>query len=234
MIAFPSDRGYQSSAMRAWLPLPALLLVACGGAQKPVVCHASDACKEGEACVTGACVPYSAPNTVAPSMRKLTLEPEAVAFVLSEDEDGHPAVAPLGASVGPRARILLKFPKPTFQESIARAFLVLERAEGAQAGPGEVTLRAQQIVEPWSLKGGAGTTWASAPRAESITSGEVKVSARGVGAIRIDVTKWMADYAKKSGQSWGLRVEGDGEGYGVPIATGWAKGNPPRLEVYLQ
>lgn len=239
MIAFPPEWGYKSSAMRAWSLVPALLLVtcggaACGGAQRPAVCRASDGCKEGEACVTGACVPYSTPNTVAPSMRKLTLEPEAVAFVLSEDLDGHPAAAPLGASVGPRARILLKFPKPSVKESIVRALLVLERAEGAEAGPGDVTLRVQQIVEPWSLKGGAGTTWASPPRAEAIASGEVKVGARGAAAIRIDVTRWMAELAKKSGQSWGLRVEGDGEGFGVPIATGWAKGNPPRLELYLQ
>jgi len=225
----------QIGLMRALLLVPLGLLVACGAAQGPRVCRASDACKEGEACVTGSCVPYASPNTVAPSMRKLTLEPEAVAFVLSDgDDDARPATAPLGASSGPRARILLKFQKPSFKESISRAFLVLERAEGAEAGPGDVTLRVQRIVEPWSLKGGAGVSWASAPRAESIGGAEVRVAARGAGPIRIDVTSWMVDYSKKGSASWGLRVEGSGEGFGVPIATGWAKGNPPRLEVYLQ
>ena len=220
--------------MRALFLVPLGLLVACAGAQRPRVCRGSDACGEGEACVTGSCVPYAAPNTVTPSMRKVTLDPQSIAFVLSEDDDGHPAVLPLGASIGPRARILLKFPKPNFKETVARAFLVLERAEGAAAGPGDVTLRAQQIVEPWSVEGGANTSWASAPRSESIKGAEVRVGARGAGVIRIDVTAWMADFAKKAGVSWGLRVEGSGEGLGVPIATGWAKGNPPRLEVYLQ
>lgn len=220
--------------MRGLLLVPLGLLLACASAQKPRVCRASDACREGEACITGACVSYAAPNTVTPSMRRVTLEPEAVAFVLSDDDGGHPAVAPLGASSGPRARILLKFKKPDTVGTVTKALLVLERADGAQAGPGDVTLRAQHVIEPWSLKGGAGITWASPPRAESIAGAETTIGARGAGLIRIDVTSWATTWVKKSSSSWGLRVEGSGEGFGVPIATGWAKGGAPRLELFFQ
>lgn len=226
--------------MRAPLLLSLGLLLACSGSQRPT-CRASDGCRDGEACVTGACVPNVGAGPVTPQLRRLTLAPSALAFVLSEQPDGHPAAAPLGAAVGPRARILLRFDKPAGdgkQLKVARAYLVLERADGAEAGPGEVTVRAQHIVEPWSIGkesgDGAGVTWASPPGAESIAGAEVKVAARGAGPVRVDVTRWMTEWSRKGGKSWGLRVEGEGAGFGLPIATGWAKGAPPRLEVYLQ
>lgn len=172
----------------------------------------------------------------APTSKRLVLEPEAVVMVLSEDEDlagARPIVAPLGATVGPRARILLKLPKPTFRESLVRAWLVLDREANAQAGPADVTLRAERIVEPWSAKGGLGTTWASPPRSESIGA-EVTVAPRGAGSIRIDITSYVHAASKKGATAWGLRVEGSGQGYGVPIATGFGKGMGPRVEVYVE
>ncbi|MBI2394740.1 MAG: hypothetical protein HYV09_34545 [Deltaproteobacteria bacterium] len=225
--------------MRAWLLAPVLVhvvLVGCSAAQRPRACRGSAACAEGDACVAGTCIAATSTAPATAAMRRLTVEPEAIAFVLSDEDEPslRPAVAPLGASVGPRARILVKFAKPDLKESVARAWLVLDRAEGAQAGPGDVTVRVEHIVEPWSVKGAAGTTWATAPRAESIVGAEVLVAARGSGPIRIDVTPWLVDYTKKGARSWGLRVEGTGNGFGVPIATGMAKGTPPRLEIYLQ
>lgn len=68
--------------------------------------------------------PVAPPAAPAPMSKRLVIEPEAVVMVLSEDEDlvgARPIVAPLGASVGPRARILLKLPKPTWRESLVRA-----------------------------------------------------------------------------------------------------------------
>lgn len=158
-------------------------------------------------------------------------------MVLSEDQElegPRPITASLGATVGPRARILLKLPKPTWRDPLQRAWLVLDRADYAQAGPTDVTIRAEKIVEPWSAKGGAGTTWASPPKSEAIAGAEITVSARGGAPIRIDITSYVETLSKKGASNWGLRVEGAGKGYGVPIATGFGKGLGPRVEVYTQ
>lgn len=44
----------------------------------------------------------------------------------------------------------------------------------------------------------------------------------------------MQAASKKGASVWGLRIEGSGQGYGVPIATGFGKGMGPRVEVYVQ
>jgi hypothetical protein len=168
--------------------------------------------------------------------RRIVVEPEALALVLSDDDDvesARPPVAALGAAIGPRARILVKWPKPTWGQGVQRAWLVLERVEGASAGPSEVELRVERIIEPWSLKGSAGTTWASPPRSESIDGAVARVAPRGTAPIRIDVTSYANEIAKKGAKTWGLRIEGRGDGFGVPIATGFGKGAAPRLEVYV-
>ena len=169
--------------------------------------------------------------------KRLVIEPEAVVMVLSEDQEldaPRPIVASLGATIGPRARILIKLPKPSWKEPVVRAWLVLERADYAQAGPSDVRVRAEKIVEAWSAKGGAGTTWASPPRSEAIDGAEINVTPRGGAPIRIDITPYVAAAMKKGAVAWGLRVEGSGKGFGVPIATGFGKGLGPRVELYVQ
>ncbi len=218
-------------------PLLAVVLVlGCGGASNTRLCRTSTACSDGEACVTGKCANAASPAPVSPMSRRILVEPEAMTMVLSDDDDvesARPAVAPLGASIGPRARILLKLPRPTWGPGVQRAWLVLDRVEGASASTTEVELHAEQIVEPWSVKGNAGPTWASPPRSEAIEGAVAKVSPRGAAPIRIDVTSFANDIAKKGAKTWGLRIEGKGEGFGVPIATGFGKGTAPHLEVYV-
>ncbi len=214
------------------------LVVSCGGGTPAArTCTTSTSCSEGEACVTGKCASNAAPGPVSALSRRIVVEPEALAMVLSDDDDlasARPPVAPLGATVGPRARILMKLPKPTWAGSVQRAWLVLDRVEGASAGPSDVELRVERIVEPWSVKGEAGITWASPPRSESIDGAIARVAARGTAPIRIDVTTYVNELGKKGNKTWGLRVEGKGDGFGVPIATGFGKGVPPRLEVFVQ
>ncbi len=225
----------RSPALFALLASAACAL-GCSSTPAPRTCRGSASCKEGESCVLSGCSSSTTSGAVPATSRRILVEPEAAAFVASEDDDGgtaRPPMIALGSSVGVRGRILLKFPRRLWaKEEVLRAFLVLERAEGAQVGPDDVLLRAQRIIEPWSLKGGLGVTWASAPRAEAL--GEAIVAARGAGPVRIDVTAYAIDLGKKTQSSWGLRVEGKGEGFGVAIATGAAKGNGPRLEVFLQ
>jgi hypothetical protein len=218
------------------LALAAVFVLGCGSASNSRVCRTSASCSDGEACVTGACANAASPGPVSAMSRRIVVEPEAMTMVLSDDDDiesARPPVAPLGAAVGPRARILLKLPKPTWGQGVQRAWLVLDRVEGASASASEVELRAEKIVEPWSVKGNAGTTWASPPRSESIEGAVVRVSPRGAAPIRIDVTSYANEIAKKGAKTWGLRIEGKGEGFGVPIATGFGKGAAPRLEVYV-
>lgn len=186
---------------------------------------------------SGTPAPVAPPPTPSALSKRFVIEPEAVVMVLSEEQEldtPRPIVASLGATIGPRARILIKLPKPTWKETVVRAWLVLERAEYAQAGPFEVTVRAERILDAWSAKGGAGTTWASPPRSEAMVGAEVSVTPRGGAPIRIDVTAYVEAAMKKGANVWGLRVEGSGKGYGVPIATGFGKGQGPRVEVYVQ
>lgn len=213
------------------------LAVACGGARGPRTCRTSAACDDGEACMTGACAKASSPAPVAAQSRRIVVDPEAIAIVLSDDpeiETARPPVAPLGATVGPRARILLKLPRPTWGQQVQRAWVVLDRVEGASASTSEVELRAEKIVEPWSLKGEAGVTWASPPRSDAIPGAVARVSPRGTAPIRIDVTSYVNELGKKGSNSRGLRIEGRGDGFGVPIATGFGTGAPPRLEIFIQ
>lgn len=221
----------------AALLLPVAATLACGGA-KPRACTSSAACGAGQACVVGRCAAESGGGAVEPEARRYVLEPESIAFVSSGDDAGRlrPPYVALGADVGDRARILLKFPAPKWtSERVARAFLLLDRVAGAQAGPGDVTVRVERIVEPWSVRGDVGTAWSSPPQAVSMAGAESLVAARGAAPIRVDVTQYAIELARKGATTWGLRVEAKGEGYGLPVATGFgATGAPPRLEVYVQ
>jgi hypothetical protein len=219
------------------LLLPVAASVACGGA-KPRACTSSAACGAGQTCVVGRCGDASGGGAVEPETRRYVLEPESIAFVSSGEDLGRvrPPYVALGADVGDRARILVKFPAATWPSArIARAFLVLERVSGAQAGPGDVTIRAERIIEPWSVRGDVGTTWASPPQSVGMAGAESIVEVRGGAPIRIDVTPYAIELARKGATTWGLRVEGHGDGYGLPVATGFgASGAPPKLEVYVQ
>jgi hypothetical protein len=210
--------------------------VGCGAAQaKP--CRASASCADGESCVIGRCTIEKEGVPVETGANRFVLEPESIAWVSSSGDDPalRPAAVSLGAEVGDKTRLLLAFPRgPWLKDRVKKAYLVFDRAEGAQAGPGEVMLRAERIVEAWSLKGGAGTTWASPPRSEPLVGSETKVGSRGAGSVRIDVTPFAVELANKKSRVFGLRVEGKGEGYGLPIATGAIGASGPRLEVYVQ
>lgn len=212
------------------------LALGCGAAQ-PKACRASASCADGESCVVGKCTTEKESVPVETGANRFVLEPESIAWVSSSGEDPalRPTAVSLGSEVGDKTRILLAFPRgPWLKDRVKKAYLVFERAEGAQAGPGEVIVRAERIVEGWSLKGQAGTTWASPPRSEPMDGSETKVGARGAGSIRIDVTPFAVELANKKARVYGLRVEAKGEGYGLPVATGAIGAMGPRLEVYVQ
>jgi hypothetical protein len=227
------------TAISALTALVATVSVTAGcGGTKPRTCDVSAACGAGEACVLGRCSGAASPAPIQADARRYVLEPETLAFVTTGDDEGRvrPPYVALGAEVGDSARILVKFPAPKWtSDKVVRAYLVLDRVQGAQAGPGDVEVRAERVVEPWSLRGEAGTTWASPPRSESMAGAKALAAPRGSAPIRIDVTPYAVELARKGATSWGLRIEARGAGYGVPIATGFgATGAPPRLEVYVQ
>lgn len=205
------------------------------GAARTAACRNGAGCAAGESCVVHACV--SGNELVSASAQRVVVEPAGVAFVTREaDDDASGARAPtiaLGASVGGGGRILLSFHGGAWKaDRVLKAYLVLERAEAARSGPGDVTLRAARIDEPWSASAGAHTSWSSPPRSSALPGAEAPVSALGTGAIRIDVTAYAIALAKPTVRVFGLRVEGEGGGYGVPIATGMGAARGPRLEVY--
>ena len=200
----------------------------------PRLCRSGARCGEGQACLHGQC--RSDAETEAPGLRRIVVAPASMACVLSDGGDrGLPAAAPLGASIGTRARLLVEFPTGAWTPSaVERAYLVLEREPGAQVGPGDVVVRAAAIIEPWSARGGVGASWASAPKTDPASESAALVAARGSGAIRIDVTAYAARLAVRTDRSWGLLVEGAGSGLGVAIATGAGSAPGPRLEVFVR
>ena len=216
--------------------LAALTAIGCGAA-RPRVCRATSACNDGEACVVGKCTLATGSGPVSSTTRRILLEPESIAWVSSSGEGGEGerlTALSLGASVGDHGRILVKFARGEWsKDSVVKAYLVLDRAEGAQAGPGDVLIRADRIVTPWSASAHAGTSWASPPDAVSMIGSEAKVAPRGAAPIRIEVTPYAIELGKKGTRAWGLRIEGSGGGFGVPIATGFGGGHGPRLEVYV-
>jgi hypothetical protein len=178
-----------------------------------------------------------APEVVAaaPNARRLVLDPEAVAFVTSEGSGAGATTIALGAEIGPRARILIRFPRGSFRsDEVSRAYLVLQREPSALAGPGDVALRASQIVEAWSSRQEGVPSWASPPRASELPSASARVRSDALAPIRIDVTDHAIDLGRKTSEVYGLRIEADGEGHGLPVATGLGRGAPPRLEVFLK
>jgi hypothetical protein len=183
----------------------------------------------------GAAPAHPAGVGMSPSTKRFVLEPDSMAFVFDDGDEGERPAAPLGAKVGTHARLLLRFPLLASPGTIDRAWLVLDRVQGAEAGPGEVTLRADAIVEPWTTASeGTALHWSSPPKSEPIVGASSVAPARAQTPIRIDVTAWAQKLARKGPRPWGLRVEGSGDGYGVPIATGAGNGRPPRLEVFVQ
>jgi hypothetical protein len=222
------------SILRATAPLAlSILLGACGG-RPPPVCGSNDACKNGDVCVVGSCT--SGTGAVSATTRRVVVDPEGLAYVTSANGvDVRSAAVALGASIGGGARILVRFPRAEWAaDRVAKAYLVLERADGAQAGPDDVVVRAEKILEAWSPKiDGKGTSWSAPPSSAPIAGGEAHVAAHGATIIRIDVTPYAVDLAKPTVRAFGLRVEASGGGFGLPIATGLGGGHAPRLEVYL-
>lgn len=199
-----------------------------------VAIAASAGCCSALGCsATPAPLPKTGP--VPQTAHRLVLEPSALAFVSSShDDDAPPAVAVLGAGEGPRTRILVRFDPPSTIAEPLKAYLVLERAKGALAGPDPITLLTERVTEPWSVADGLRTSWASPPASEPLLRAEVPT--RGGAPIRIDVTAWASELARPQKgkiKAWGLRIEGKGDGYGLPIATGYGGGTAPWLEIYV-
>src|SRR5262249_43420659 len=161
-------------------------LGACGGAPPPV-CGSNSACKNGDVCVVGTCTSNGA---VSPSTRRIVVDPEGIAYVtFASGVDVRSAAVALGASIGGGAPILAKFARGEWgADRVAKAYLVLERVDGAKSGPNDVVVRAEKILEAWSPKlDGKGASWSSPPASEPIPGGEAHVSAHGPTIVRIDV-----------------------------------------------
>ncbi len=172
---------------------------------------ASAGCCSALGCsATPAPLPKTGP--VPQTAHRLVLEPSALAFVSSShDDDAPPAVAVLGAGEGPRTRILVRFDPPSTIAEPLKAYLVLERAKGALAGPDPITLLTERVTEPWSVADGLRTSWASPPASEPLLRAEVPT--RGGAPIRIDVTAWAVRARQApEGEDQGLGPADRGQG----------------------
>ena len=200
---------------------------ACGGAA-PEPCSALGACGEGRACIVGRCRPAEA--EVAPiTSRRLVLEPTDVAVLEPGAESDAPSVTPLGALGREQIVLLLRFDPPAESAGkLASAFLVFDRDASAPPGSTPIELELAPVLDPWSA---ARVSWASRPRIGT-AGARFFAPAASDAPLRIEVTELLEGHASRD-HGFALRAVTT-TSLGARLVTGPARGEAPRLELYLQ
>lgn len=202
-------------------------------------CSMSSPCNMGYVCRGSYCMSEQS-IALSTSMQREVVQPSSQLYVDSTTNESYLWNRTNGVYIGGSIssnRVLLKFPKQNWNPaSIVKAYLMFERAIGAQQNAESVRLRIERIVEPWSERGELRTTWENPPASEPLLSiKNAYVSTQGPKLIRIDVTEFAKELAQRFEHAWGLRIEGESNGYGLAIATGSdGQQRGPYLEVFIQ
>lgn len=200
---------------------------ACGGAT-PQPCSALGACGEGQACVVGRCRPSDA--ELAPlGSRRVVLEAAELAVLEPGGEAAPEAITPLGSLGREQVVLLLRFDPPAAAErGLEAAFLVFDRDASAPAEPTPIELELASVLDPWSA---SRVSWASRPRVGSHPS-RFFAPAASDAPLRVEVTALLADRPSRD-HGFALRAVTSGA-IGARLVTGPARGETPRLELYLR
>jgi len=209
----------------------AFAVVTSACAPRAQMCAAPQACVGAMACVAGRCQPAGVPEIAAPSVRRLVLEPVAIAYLRRGEDASAPALATLGRA-GDRATLLLRFAlvlPPAAR--VVEAYVVLARAEAVDADPTPLSLRLTRVTEPWDARA---LSFARSPRTEDVGSPSSVVRTYGATAVRLDARELVELWRKRSRDpsDHGVAVVAQNE-----TATGvaFACSEPaPKLEVYLR
>ncbi len=200
---------------------------ACGGAT-PEPCSALGACAEGQACIVGRCRPSDA--ALAPlGSRRVVLEATELAVLEPGGEPAPEAITPLGSFGREQVLLLLRFDPPAAAErELEAAFLVFDRDAAAPAEPTPIELELAAVLDPWST---GRVSWASRPRVGSQGS-RFFAPAASDAPLRVEVTALLAERPSRD-HGFALRALTNGA-VGARLVTGPARGQTPRLELYLR
>ena len=207
-------------------------LFGTGCATTQPVCASTAACGKGKVCVAGNC--RDEKKAPAPqSAQRVVLEPVAVSLVSSKDDDSRElAEVAFGKDSLGQLVLLMQFPVPFSDTTqILSAFLVMDPAPGAIAGPAPVELRTARVLSPWKQNE---VGWASLPRLSSVESTSL-ASIWGGRVLRVDVTEQVRRWREHRRDDYGLAILAAPQNEaGATYSLGFAGGRGPRLDVYLR
>ena len=197
--------------MRAVLSLVmvALGLASSGCVSAARMCSLPSECGPQAACVAGRCQRTAGTPTIQQT-RRLVVDPVAVAYVRSVDsprEGALPTSFTLGREGDGDARLYLRFQVPLAKETtVVEAYLLLERADVADADPGPITLHATRIVDAWDPRT---ISWARQPRLEETRSPVTTVTSSGRVRVRVDVKDLVQRWRSHDRKDQGIALVAD-------------------------
>jgi hypothetical protein len=212
------------------LALPAL--ASCKPRVAP--CTAALACKYGDVCRAGRCVPEG--SEPPPEAQRIVVTARDIAVVARGTPNERLSdEIPLGSPLMGTVVLLLRFPAPWGNRArIVSAFLTLEPSPGSSASP--LALSVARIEEPWSP---SSVSWQRLPRLSSpLAFAEIEAGPPRV--LRIDVLSAVRGWASGQANDQGLAVMASAKGAedrgadGASYGTGVAGTRGPRLDVYFR
>jgi hypothetical protein len=141
-------------------------------------------------------------------------------------------LAVVTASQRPGAVVMLvRFPTPWGNQSIAGAYLLVRRDDAAREPSRSVQITVARILEPWV---GADVTWGRLPR---LSPAEISTTVTGsaTDTLRIDVTRIVERWADARSDDRGIAIMADAAGpFSSDRAPDGSRGLAPRLDVYVR
>ena len=222
--------------MRSLLLATVLGALGCGpaGGAQGSPCDPSSACPAGASCVVGRCRPSDAPPS-PPDTTRVLLPPADMAVIESrgrDADDGPPESIAFGGAASGSVVVLLRFAASWRDEAdVVSAFVVLDPLEGAPPAQSPVRVDVARILEPWSS---ATATWGRQPRLALPELGAT-IRSRPPGPLRIDVTRLVRDWPRRSADEHGIALLASGDDpFGAIYTSGATSGSRPRLEAYVR
>jgi hypothetical protein len=215
--------------------LALLAVTACSApASDGIVCSSAGSCSAG-LCVAGRCRPPEKVPTSTDSLRVL-LPPRDLAVLTRGGPSGGgfelPDAVVLGRDEGGGVVMLLRFAATWRDDAeIASAYVVLDPASGATPPRVAPNVEIARILEPWDP---STTSWGRQPRISlPVRAGQLR--AQPPAPVRVDVTRFVRDWAKRLPDDHGIALLIDGDdALGAAYSMGVDDGTGPLLEVYVR
>jgi hypothetical protein len=181
--------------------------------------------------------------------QRLVLDPVDVAFIERRGDLLPGSVTPvvtLGRRGEGEAALLLRFDVPAGLE-VVRAWLVLDRAEGAGLEDDGASLHVERIAGPWDA---SSVTFVDGPPLADLGAPRLSVRGTATRRLRLDVTALLQSWRRRGDPCEGLAVLADRSTPtgvrlqalprlsvslpGDPTRAPPGEGSGPRLELYVK